>query len=202
MENENETRAIAVLPSRGAFDEAVKQLCFEIWLFLADRSAEDTIRILEERMASVAPDEIPELRRIPSVRTIQNWVKTEQWEHKANDLIRQTASHIDESQIARLFVLADKAIHWAHKLLDGDFDHEKPSLLMVKSAIVKEMLQFRGLGTAGAVGAPTLAIQINTSDTEAEIKDLSAQEKAQYFRNRVLERKQEKRLTGKIKDKS
>jgi hypothetical protein len=193
--SEYATNAIAVIPQKGAFDEATKQLCFEIWLFLADRNAEDTVRILTERLQNVAPEEFPQDLRIPSVRTVQNWAKTEGWAYKANDLIRNTAEHIDETQIARLFVISEEAIGFAHRLIRGDFDKfGSPGVLAVRWDAAKEMLKFRGLGTAGVVGAPTLEVKIQTQSDST--RDMSVDEISEHLRQKTLEKKEQKRLTG------
>jgi hypothetical protein len=193
--SEYATNAIALIPQKGAFDEATKQLCFEIWLFLADRNAEDTVRILTERLENLAPEDVPQLGRLPSVRTVQNWAKTDGWAYKANDLIRNTAEHIDETQIARLFVISEEAIGFAHRLIRGDFDHFKsPGVLAVRWDAAKEMLKFRGLGTAGVVGAPTLEVKIQTQSDSTQ--NMSVDEISEHLRQRTLEKKEQKRLTG------
>jgi hypothetical protein len=192
--------AIQILPAKSAFDESVKQLCFEIWLFLADRNAEDTVRLLEQRMQDVAPEEsFPQLDRIPSVRTVQNWAKVEDWAHKANDLIRDTAKHIDESQIARLFIMSDEAINFAHRLIRGDFDHfHSPGVLAVRWDAAKEMLRFRGLGTAGVVGAPvSLKVEVSSAKPTDVLDGMTTDQMAEFMRQRTLDAKQTKRLTGK-----
>jgi hypothetical protein len=189
------TSALAVIPQKGAFDDQTKQLCFEIWLFLADRNAEDTVRILTERLENVAPEEFPQLGRLPSVRTVQNWAKTDRWAYKANDLIRNTAEHIDETQIARLFVISEEAIGFAHRLIRGDFDDfRSPGVLAVRWDAAKEMLKFRGLGTAGVVGAPTLEIKLtNQADS---LQDMSVDQISETLRQKTLKQKEERRLTG------
>jgi hypothetical protein len=189
------TNAIATIPQKGAFDEAVKALCFEIWLFLADRNAEDTVRLLAERLANVAPEDAPQLQRLPSVRTVQNWAKTENWAIKANDLIRHTAEHIDEEQIARLFVLSDKAINLAHRIIDGEFlNHPRTGNVAIMADMVKEILKFRGLGTAGVLGAPTLHIKVENA--VEGLPEMTLEEKSEAMRQRTLKGKELKRLTG------
>ena len=196
MTDQSATNAIVPFPAKGSFDEAIKELCFEIWLFLADRNAEETRRLLAEKIETVAAEGGPKPDRIPSARTIQNWAKTEQWAYKANDLIRNTAEHIDESQIARLFVLSDEAINFAHRLIRGDYDHfHSPGVLAVKWDAAKEMLKFRGLGTSGVVGAPTLEVKISNATIDAST--MSADEMAESLRQALLERKQLRSLTGK-----
>lgn len=195
MTVKNATNAIVPITPNTGFSDAVKELCFEIWLFLADRNAQETVRILEKRLDDFALPPLPDLDRIPSVRTVQNWVKNENWGQKANDKIRDTAEYIDESQIARLFVLSDEAINVAFRIIRGDFlDHPRPGNVAVMADMVKEMLRFRGLGTAGVVGAPTFEVKIS-SDTAA-IGELSVDERSALMREAILRRKEQKRLTG------
>lgn len=197
--SENTEKALATLPGpkRGRYDDAVKDLCFQVWLFQADRNAEETRRILEGELTEFSGASLPNLDRIPTARQIQLWVKNEHWAQRGNDLIRNTAEHIDESQIARLFIISDEAISFARELIRGDYDmHPKPGNLAVRWDAAKEMLRFRGLGTAGVVGAPTLEVKV-VNDLDDRMKALSIDEKAEMLREATLKEKELKRLTGK-----
>lgn len=196
MSTSSETSAIAVLPSRSPFSEAVKELCFEIWLFLADRNAAETIRILEQRLDAVSEEAPLPIDRIPSERQLRNWIKNEDWAQKANDKIKSTAEHINETQIARLFVIGNDALTLMHRMIRGDFlEHRSPGNVAVMWDAAKEALKFLGLGTAGVVGAPTLEVKIEQAQINTEGK--TPEELAELSRQKILAAKELKRLTGK-----
>jgi hypothetical protein len=191
------TSALATIPKKEPFSEELKELLYEIWLFLADRNAARALSLLEQRLSASAPNETSaDFSRLPSVRTLQSWIKAEKWDEKANDHIRATAKHIDETQISRMFVISDLALSFAHQLLEQGYDpKDHAGVLAVKWDAAKEMLKFRGLGTAGAIGGtPTLEIKV-TNQTDG-LPELTTEEKSEAFRERTLRRKQEKRLTG------
>jgi hypothetical protein len=189
--------ALAIVPKNEPFSAELKAYLYEIWLFLADRSAPRTLKILEQQLSASAPiDTSVDFSRLPSVRTLQSWIKDEKWDEEANDHIRRTAKHIDESQISRMFLISDLALSFAHQLLEHGFDPgDNAGILAVKWDAAKEMLKFRGLGTAGAIGGtPTLEIKV--TNTAADLPELTTAEKSEAFRERTLRQKQEKRLTG------
>ena len=192
----SETTAIAVIPNRAPFPDAVKELCFEIWLFLADRNAAETVKILKRRLADVSEEPPFPVDRIPSERQLRNWIKNEDWANKANDKIKRTAEHITETQIARLFVIGDDALTLMHRMIRGDFlEHRSPGNVAVMWDAAKEALKFLGLGTAGVVGAPTL--QVTIEQAAIDLSDKTPEERAEMSRQAVLQRKELKRLTGK-----
>jgi hypothetical protein len=192
----SEQSALAVIPTNAPFPDAVKELCFEIWLFLADRNAAETIRILERRLDECS-DELPfPVDRIPTERVLRKWIKNEDWANKANTKIKQTAEHINETQIARLFVIGNDALTLMHRMIRGDFlEHRSPGNVAVMWDAAKEALKFLGLGTAGVVGAPTLEVKIEQAAIDLSGK--SPEELAEMSRQAVLQRKELKRLTGK-----
>ena len=196
MNRASEHSALAVIPPNAPFPDAIKELCFEIWLFLADRNAAETVRILEHRLAECS-EELPfPVDRIPTERVLRKWIKNEDWSQKANDKIKSTAEHINETQIARLFVIGNDALTLMHRMIRGDFlEHRSPGNVAVMWDAAKEALKFLGLGTAGVVGAPTLKVEIQNAPIETG--DKSPEELAEMTRQRILERKQLRSLTGK-----
>jgi hypothetical protein len=196
MTRTSEQSALAVIPTNAPFPDAVKELCFEIWLFLADRNAAETIRILERRLDEYS-EELPfPVDRVPTERVLRKWIKNEDWANKANTKIKQTAEHINETQIARLFVIGNDALTLMHRMIRGDFlEHRSPGNVAVMWDAAKEALKFLGLGTAGVVGAPTLEVKIEQA--AIDLSDKTPDELAEMSRQRVLQRKELKRLTGK-----
>ncbi len=190
--------ALAVVPSSPAPD-LIKEMIFETWLFLADRNAAEALRLVKLQLAEMAPEDRPLApEHLPTPRTIQRWVKYDAWEQRGNDHMRRTAKTLDDSQIARMFAISNLALSFAHQLLkDGYSPQDRPSVLAVKWDAAKEMLKFRGLGTAGVLGAPTLAVTIEAPDTSVTLDGLSMAEKAEMMRQHTLEGKQMARLTGK-----
>ncbi len=179
------------------FEADLKELVFETWLFIADRSPTRTLKVLEKQLHEHADDDdLPiSLANLPSLRTIQHWIKHDSWDERANDKIRSTAKHIDETQISRMFIISDLALSFAHQLLEEGFNkNDNAGILAVKWDAAKEMLRFRGLGTAGNVGTPSLEIKL--TDTREEMKHLSLEERSEMFREGMLRNKQQRRLTG------
>jgi hypothetical protein len=192
----SEQSALAVIPTNAPFPDAVKELCFEIWLFLADRNAAETIRILERRLDEYSDDLPFPVDRVPTERVLRKWIKNEDWNTKANDKIKRTAENITETQIARLYTIGNDALTLTHRMIRGDYlDHPRPGNVAVMWDAAKEALKFLGLGTAGVVGAPTLEVKIEQAAIDLSGK--SPEELAEMSRQAVLQRKELKRLTGK-----
>lgn len=194
MPEKNETNELAIIPSGVRYEDALWAKIFDIWLFLADRNCARTHRmLLTEFRETPNFDE----SKFPTVRQIQNKAKREDWDLQGNQKIRELAPTIDDSQISRLLVMADKALDFADRLLSGEYDHHsKTGNLAVRWDAAKEMLKFRGLGTAGAVGnIPTLKIEVEAAKDDP-MALLSNEEKLEALRVAVLEKKQLKKLTG------
>jgi hypothetical protein len=175
------------------------ELIYEIWLFLADRNAKRAYQILLQQLDVMSPEDLPfTAEEIPSIRTIQRRVKSEQWDYQANDHIRSTAKHIDETQISRMFVISDLALSFAHQLLEAGYNpSDHAGVLAVKWDAAKEMLRFRGLGTAGAVGGtPTLEIKVSQDQRMIELDSKTPEERSELFKEGVLTRKKRAQLTG------
>lgn len=178
------------------FDTDFWELIYETWLFLCDRNAKRTLEVLKKHLRQLPVGELPFTEDdLPSQRTLQRKIKAEAWDERANDQIRSTAKHIDESQISRMFVISDLALNFAHQLLeDGYSKNDHAGVLAVKWDAAKEMLKFRGLGTAGVVGAPTLEVKVvNQID---QVENMSVEERSESIRQGILKRKEERRLTG------
>jgi hypothetical protein len=183
-----------------AFEGDIKELLYEIWLFLADRNAAKALKVLERQLDVVSPEDIPlTADMLPSVRTLQRWIKAEGWEERANQHIASTAKFINDSQVSRMFVISDLALSFAHQLLEDGFNkNDHAGVLAVKWDAAKEMLRFRGLGTAGVVGAPTLEVRV-TAEQQIS-KELTVEERSEALRQGTLRRQEERRLTGRVKE--
>lgn len=191
MTNTNDTNAIATIPQGNRYDDAIWEVLFEIWLFLADRNCQ---RTRDKFIAEFREHPTFQEDKVPSVRQLQYRAKNEKWDLRANDLIADTAKHIDKTQLARLWVMIDKAIDFEDRLISGEFMHAKPGMIGIMHDAAKEMMKLRGLGTAGVLGAPVVTVEVK-SGTDME-SNLSLDEKAELYRSNILREKQIQKLTG------
>lgn len=179
------------------YEQELWDYIFEIWLYLADRNCAATYdKMLEELEDSPIFDS----DIYPSVRQIQYKRKKDNWDLRANNIIRSEARNIDETHTARMLVMGEKALDLAEQLITGQIvakDRNDAQLIAIRWDAAKEMLRFRGLGTAGVVGKPTLEITVKTDENKGiNLKDMTPDEKAEFWRQRTLEEKEHKKLTG------
>lgn len=196
-EKASSTALVPVQTNHVRYEQELWDYIFEIWLYLADRNCAATYdKLVQELQHSPVFD--PEL--YPNVRSIQQKRKKDKWDERANNIIRSEARHIDETQISRMFVMSDKALDLANDLIEGKVqakDRNDAQIIAIRWDAAKEMLRFRGLGTAGAVGKPTLEIVVKNEDSAAlDLKSMTQDEQAEFWRQRTLEGKEHKRLTG------
>ena len=193
---------VPVKQSNMAYQQDLWDYIFEIWLYLADRNCAATYDIMVKELQDSNVFE-PDL--YPGLRAIQQRRKKEDWDRRANDIIRSEARHIDETHTARMFVASGKALDLATALIEGTVtvkDRNEAQVLAIRWDAAKELLRFRGLGTAGAVGKPTLEVVIKNEDSDAaqNLRELLAKmtpdEQAEFWRQRTLEGKEHKKLTG------
>jgi hypothetical protein len=179
------------------YEQELWDYIFEIWLYLADRNCAATYdKMLEE----LEDSPIFDADIYPSVRQIQYKRKKDNWDLRANNIIRSEARNIDETQMARMLVMGEKALDLAEQLITGQIvakDRNDAQLIAIRWDAAKEMLRFRGLGTAGTPGKPTLEITVKTDDNKGiDLKGMTPDEKAEFWRQRTLEDKEHKKLTG------
>jgi hypothetical protein len=189
--------ALAIVADKTVHSAQLKELLYETWLFLADRSPSKTLKLIEKQLErGNLPSDMPTIEQLPTLRTLQRWIKDEDWDGRANSHIKATAKHIDETQISRMFVISDLALSFAHQLLEAGYNpNDHAGVLAVKWDAAKEMLRFRGLGTAGAGMAPVLEINVTTSD-KPDMSLLSLEERSALMKDGILKAKEKKRLTG------
>jgi hypothetical protein len=198
MTEKNATNAIAIIPEviqpGIRYEDAIWELIKEIWLFYADRNCTKARQILIDQFNDAASfDE----SSVPSLRQIQHRAKKDDWDGWGNDLIRSKVVRIDETHIARMLVLADKALEFADDLISGKYDKSSPGMMAVRWDAAKEMLRFRGLGTAGDKVQPKLEVTINqNADHGPDFSKMTTEEKAEFYRQNILQAKEYKRLTG------
>jgi hypothetical protein len=190
----NDENAIAVIPQGTRYEDALWELIFEIWLFFADRNC---VRTREKLLSEFRDSPVFDDTRVPSVRQIQYKAKQEAWHARANELIRQKAPEIDDTHFARLLIISDEAINVADRIIKGEYlNHPKPGNLAVMADMVKEMLKFRGLGTAAALATPTFRVEVQHVDTP-QLDSLTTEQMSEMMRQAILSGKETKRLTGK-----
>ncbi len=198
MTEKNATNAIAIIPDMLQpgirYEDAIWELIQEIWLFYADRNCTKTRQLLiEEFKDSPTFDE----SHVPSLRQIQHKAKKDDWDAWGNDWIRGKATRIDETHTARMLVLSNKALEFADDLISGNYMNSSPGALAIRWDAAKEMLRFRGLGTAGEKVQPKLEVTVNQiTESGPDFSQMTTDEKAEFYRQKVLEGKEYKRLTG------
>ena len=193
-------KSLALVPVKqpaNRYEQELWDYIFEIWLYLADRNCAATYdKLVEELQDSpvFAADHFPSLRQIQQKR------KKEDWDLRANNIIRSEARHIDETHTARMLVMGEKALDLAEQLITGKIeakDRNDAQLIAIRWDAAKEMLRFRGLGTAGVVGKPTLEITVKTDENKGiNLEGMTPDQKAEFWRQRTLEDKEHKKLTG------
>lgn len=196
-ENASSSALVPVKQSAVRYEQELWDYIFEIWLYLADRNCAATYDKLIDELED-SPVFSPE--HLPTLRAIQARKKRDNWDLRANNIIRSEARHIDETHTARMLVMGEKALDLAEQLITGKIaakDRNDAQLIAIRWDAAKEMLRFRGLGTAGVVGKPTLEITVKADENKGiNIKDMTPDEKAEFWRQRTLEEKEHKKLTG------
>ena len=139
------SRGVDTAPT--AWETEVYERAFHLWASTG-RNAARVERLLLSWAREITPDggEVPP---VPAARTIQQWVRDDDWERKSllqlmEDLPRQTLRMREDAGR-----LAAWAIQELYDIKTGKYDGE-PALIAVKSRDAHDTLKMFGLGTFGS----------------------------------------------------
>lgn len=170
---------MAEKPRTLAYPDELKQTVYELWAFECDRSVGRTLRRLRE----LAPEE----ERYPDEDSVRYWIRTQQWDIRADEAIAAIAPNLRARQLGRLFVLGNAAIDTFASILEGEMDDQRQGALQAKVAVATKTVELLGLGTAAGRGeAPKLAA---IAKDYGDLSEKSPLELARLQREAILERK-------------
>lgn len=158
-------------------DEA-RELAFAYWIH-ADRSLARAMTLIEENWNA-------DLGPMPSKPTVHRWIRDDNWEVKADQAIAENFPHIQTRHTARLVALTDMALETYAAALAGELDKLGAGVMMNRLSAARDVVNLRGLGTAGARSeGAQLAPKVIQQGNRAIEEGLTAQDRARRQRERL-----------------
>jgi hypothetical protein len=158
-------------------DEA-RELAFAYWIH-ADRNLARAMKLLEENWNA-------DLGEMPSKPTIHRWINDDAWHLKADQAIAENFPHIQTRHTARLVALTDMALETYAAAMAGELDKLGPGIMMNRLSAARDVVNLRGLGTAGARSeGAQLAPRVMPVNSAAIEEGLTARDRAKRQRDRL-----------------
>lgn len=150
-----------------AHPKEIEELAFALYIE-ADRNVSRTHRLLVQHCTPEGFDLDPEVP-IPDRSTISRWAKHKQWDAKIDAQVAEQFPHLRRRQLARLALIADKAIENHAAILNGELDGLPGGALVARTAMVKEAYLVTGLGpNMAGKEVPQPAPQVESGQREGE----------------------------------
>lgn len=160
------------------YDDEARELAFAYWIY-ADRNLARAMSLIEENWNG-------DLGPVPSKPTVHRWIKDGSWEVKADQAIAENFPHIQTRHTARLVALTDMALEAYAAALSGELDKLGPGIMMNRLSAARDIVNLRGLGTAGArTEGAQLAPRVMPVGNKAIEDGLTAQDRAKRQRERL-----------------
>jgi len=160
------------------YDEEARELAFAYWIY-ADRNLARAMKLIEENWND-------DLGPVPSKPTVHRWIKDHAWEVKADQAIAENFPHIQTRHTARLVALTDLALETYAAALSGELDKLGPGIMLNRLNAARDVVNLRGLGTAGARSeGAQLAPRVMPAGNASIEEGLTAQDRAKRQRERL-----------------